>query len=207
MSNKVNLAVVDASREAFGEYRTVCDCRACTINCEWIPGYLIPDDLTRLAGRVAKVNALTKTDMTFEEWALDNLLASPGALVFKNGVPFRVPTLVPARGEDGHSCKFLAVNTWAAGGKSCQIHEDAPFGCAFFYSHLPEDYVQRLSGKGLESVILDWRANGPYAKLWTFLNRAGRVAPSPAENRERLREAWVKEELERRAKLHGKSKG
>lgn len=189
----LNLSFTDMTREAFGAYRTICDCRACTVSCEWIPGYLIPEDLERLAARVKRVNAKTKTDMAFEEWAVDNLLASPGSLVVKNGLPFRIRTLVPARGADGHSCKFLNS------AKECTIHEDAPFGCAFFDSHMDVLPGQQLSAQGLTAICKDWQESGPYAKLWMFLFAAGKVAPDVTILREQMRQAWAIEEAAQRA--------
>jgi hypothetical protein len=35
-------------RKEFGFVRTVCACGECTINCHFIPGYLIPADLERI---------------------------------------------------------------------------------------------------------------------------------------------------------------
>ena len=36
-------------RTELGFERTVCDCRACKINCEFIPGFLLPSDIRRIA--------------------------------------------------------------------------------------------------------------------------------------------------------------
>jgi hypothetical protein len=42
-------------RTELGFERTVCDCKACKINCEFIPGFLLPSDIRRIVYRVNKV--------------------------------------------------------------------------------------------------------------------------------------------------------
>src|SRR5216684_4213268 len=96
---------IDENRTEFGFARTKCDCEECTHNCKHMPGYLIPDDVERIMNAP---NAVIRSN-------LDRLAASPGALVSKNGVPFRIPTIVPARKEDG-SCIFLTKDN------KCSIH-------------------------------------------------------------------------------------
>ena len=112
-------------RAEFGIARSSCACRDCQRNCRHMPGFLIPADLTRMIPPGADPFL----------WAEANLLASPGALVAKDGKLFRIPTLVPAVKADG-SCIHLT------GGKrngKCAIHEIAPFGCAFFDCKTPND--------------------------------------------------------------------
>ena len=85
-------------RTELGFERTVCDCRACKINCEFIPGFLLPSDIRRIALHLGYSNPV--------EFALDNLLASPGAIVVDRGHICRIRTLAPARRQDG-ACLFL----------------------------------------------------------------------------------------------------
>jgi hypothetical protein len=40
---------VSDRRTELGFERTVCDCRACKINCKFIPGFLLPSDIRRIA--------------------------------------------------------------------------------------------------------------------------------------------------------------
>jgi hypothetical protein len=80
-------------RTEFGFKRIVCDCSACSKFCFAIPGYLVPSDIQRMAER------LNEPDIT--QFAFDNLLASPGAIVIANGAYRTIPTLVPARKPDG----------------------------------------------------------------------------------------------------------
>ena len=85
-------------RTELGFERTVCDCKACKINCEFIPGFLLPSDIRRIALHLGYSNPV--------EFALDKLLASPGAIVVDRGQIRRIRTLAPARREDG-ACLFL----------------------------------------------------------------------------------------------------
>ncbi len=91
----------EKTRREFGFDRTVCSCEECVNNCRYIPGYLIPADLERIARFLGVRNTVT--------FAIENLLASPGATVMKEGRLFQIPTLVPRRKDDG-SCLFLDKN-------------------------------------------------------------------------------------------------
>jgi hypothetical protein len=85
-------------RTEFEFKRIECACSACLRKCYGLPGYLIPADLSRIA------DYLGEDDIV--RFALDNLLASPGALVVAHGEIFAIPTIVPARRLDG-ACRFL----------------------------------------------------------------------------------------------------
>jgi hypothetical protein len=89
-----------AERTEFGVARTECACRSCVANCRFVPGALIPADLHRIA------EYLNESDLT--RFAFDNLLASPGAIIYTRGGLIRIRTLVPARRADG-ACRFLTV--------------------------------------------------------------------------------------------------
>ena len=163
-----------AAREEFGFARTVCDCLECSINCHFIPGYLIPADLERIAGHLGCENLV--------EFAAENLLASPGATVFDRGRVRQIPTLVPARRSDG-ACKFLDADN------RCTIHEVSPFGCAFFDAHQSKVESDYRSGSGLVQVDRAWREEHPYSRLWLLLEALGKVGPSPVAARARLQQA------------------
>lgn len=157
-------------RSEFGFERTTCNCRDCVENCRRISGSLIPNDLKRLLpGRIA--DALP--------WAFDNLLASPGALVVINGNMKRIPTIVPKRLSDG-ACKFLVNNL-------CAIHENAPYGCAFF-GHMPKREEDERSCKGLRSILEASELANAYKSLWTILYKNGHRARPP----EAIRAEWTK---------------
>ena len=107
-------------RITFGFARTECACGECALNCRYIPGYLIPTDLDAMAAHLGYESVLT--------FALENLLASPGATVMADGQVFQIPTLVPARQVNG-ACKFLTTES------RCAIHAVSPFGCSHFDVH------------------------------------------------------------------------
>jgi len=161
-------------RTELGFERTVCACSECAINCRFIPGYLIPADLERIAGHLDSENLI--------EFALENLLASPGATVLDRGQMRQIPTLVPARRNDG-ACKFLDANN------RCTIHEVSPFGCAFFDAHQSKAESDYRSGSGLVQIDRAWQSDHLYARLWLLLEALGKVGPSPVASRARLQQA------------------
>lgn len=161
------------ARIAFGFARTECACEECVTNCHYIPGYLIPEDIARIAAR------LNETDLL--KFALGNLQASPGATVMANGKLYQIPTLVPSR-EPGGTCKFLRDDR-------CVIHEVSPFGCAFFDHRLSREEADAISSRGLAEIAQAWRRGDLYARLWMALDMIGRNAPSPNEARSLLRAA------------------
>ena len=157
------------SRMEFGVERTRCACRDCQLNCRHMPGFLIPADLERMMP--AGVDPF--------EWAENNLLASPGAVVVKGAELFRIHTLVPAVKEDG-SCIHL---TGSKRNGKCSIHSISPFGCAFFDCGPPRE------GLAEEALVVIHRA-GPeslYARLWAHLYATGKRQLAPEILRERMR--------------------
>jgi Fe-S-cluster containining protein len=102
---------IAAARSEFCYDRTVCACGECVNNCRYIPGYLIPTDVGRIARHLGFTNLV--------EFAFRYLLASPGATVMQAGSVFQIPTLTPRRKEDG-SCVFLDEHD------RCRIHEVRP---------------------------------------------------------------------------------
>jgi hypothetical protein len=154
-------------RTEFGARRSECGCEICVNNCRNMPGFLIPADLDRM---------IPVTADPFR-WAESNLLASPGALAMKDGVKFRIHTLVPAIKLDG-SCIYLDTDG------RCQIHAVAPFGCAFF--SCKGEAAPRLSHAGLRAVMAD--GDGLYSRLWDHLDRLGKRQLSPETLRRRMGE-------------------
>jgi hypothetical protein len=176
----VALEVTD--RTEYGFSRTVCSCAGCTAGCRVMPAYLVPSDVDRLYA------AQRLDGETVEEWAARCLLASPGALVGRIvGVEMRttrIPTLVPARKADG-SCVNLADG-------KCSVHAAAPYGCAFFDTHMSKREGDGRSSEGLIHVATAWQAGGVYGRLWAMLHERGLRAPSPAVGRLRLEEEIAK---------------
>jgi hypothetical protein len=156
-------------RTEFGAVRSECSCKQCSLYCHYMPGYLIPADLERMIPE--------DTDPFL--WAESNLLASPGALVMRAGQVFSIPTLVPAVKSDG-SCIHLNKD------ELCNIHEKAPFGCAFFSCCTYDEGADKLSMHGLAAIV----NGGPtslYSQLWRYLSESGRVQVRAQELRERVR--------------------
>lgn len=166
-------------REEFGFARTVCACGECTINCHFIPGYLIPADLERIAARLGYDDLI--------EFAVNNLLASPGATVLDGGQVRQIPTLVPARRSDG-ACLFLD------GRDRCSAHDASPFGCAFFDVHQSRAESNRRSGYGLAEIDRAWGDGHLYAQLWLLLETLGLTAPSPVKARARMNAALASQD-------------
>jgi hypothetical protein len=113
------------------------------------------------------------------EFAVNNLLASPGATVLDSGQVRQIPTLVPARRGDG-ACLFLD------GRDGCSIHGVSPFGCAFFDVHQSNEESDRRSGYGLAEIDRAWREGHLYGQLWLLLRVLGLAAPSPVAARAKM---------------------
>jgi len=162
-----------------GFTRTKCSCRECTINCEHMPGMLIPDDVSGM------MQVLGYATDQAAQFALDNLLASPGAIVAQRTdegiIQRRIRTLVPGRQPNGR-CKFLK-------GGYCTIHEAAPYGCAFFDAHQTSAQSDHRSVAALRVIDADHRAEGIYSLLWYGLHGLGHVAPGPEDIRPTMKTA------------------
>lgn len=168
----------EPSRTEFGATRKVCDCKMCATNCRFMPGYLIPADLTRMAPLDQGM------DMVLA-WAETNLLASPGAVVMVSGQQHRLPTLVPRTKPDG-SCIHLDSNN------RCGIHAVSPFGCAFFDCKA-DDFD--LSAKGLREIAREWTRPSWYSTIWAHLDKLGLRQVSGEVLRGRMREYMRQEGL------------
>lgn len=170
-----SLPVTDLADTRLGHARTSCGCPACAVSCRFVPGMLIPGDLARLAPSLSWPVLLA--------WARTHVLASPGALVMKNGVFFRIPTLVPARQAHGSACHWLTADG------RCAVHHDAPYGCACFDAHQDGNEGHRRSGDGLQAILADRAAQGVYARLWQALWDGACRAPAPEESRRAMQQA------------------
>lgn len=164
-------------RTEYGFERTVSSDPADVENCRYMPGFLVPADVPRIAAREGFQNALT--------WGLQRLLASPGARVLYKGREIRIRTLVPARSQETGHCQWLKDSR-------CTIHSVAPFGCAFFDSKQTLEEANERSQKSLMDILLSWQICGDstrdelatlYTGLWSLLWLRGRRAPGPDECR------------------------
>jgi Fe-S-cluster containining protein len=100
--------------------RTTCACKECVQCCKRQPGPLAPGDFERIAEYLGETS----------EQAKEHFCASPGALVGDSatGETARVGSIVP-RYRKGR-CVFLDAND------RCSIHPVAPFGCAYYDTHM-----------------------------------------------------------------------
>jgi hypothetical protein len=76
----------------------------------------------------------------------------------------------------------------------CEIHAEAPYGCAYFSAEQTKEEADTISARGLQEIAKAWRSGDLYAQLWVMLYRSGHVAPSPIESRARMRAALAAEE-------------
>jgi hypothetical protein len=113
-----------------------------------VPGGLDPSDLLRLCPEGQNVFA----------WAEEQLCALTNR-------PY--PTLVPAPRTDG-CCH------WLVDGR-CAVHEHAPYGCAFFDSHMSDDEVERRYAATIRARHEDAATGGLYYQVWLYLCRRGRI--------------------------------
>lgn len=153
--------------------RTVCDCNDCKECCRHMSGVLHPDDLKPMMELLGHTSLLA--------FARENLMASPGAIALDRttGRRINIPTLVPARKEDGR-CIFLNDK------EQCMIHAVAPFGCAFFDTHMGMREGDRRSNYLHTSIQNAHKYNTEYAYVWRKLKQMGRMVPGPEVCRERM---------------------
>lgn len=164
------------ARTTFGFHRTECACEECALNCRFIPGYLIPTDIAAIAHHLGYENLVT--------FALENLLASPGATVMAEGQVFQIPTLVPQRQADG-ACNFLMAD------HRCAIHAVSPYGCSHFDVHQSKAEADHRSIAGLKAIAREWAIGGLYTRIWTILHAMKLRAPSPMQSKTRLNKAII----------------
>lgn len=101
--------------------RTKCACAECVKYCKRQPGPLAPEDWERIQKHLGATDA----EMRELFWA------SPGCLakdVFGNTT--RIGTITPRYDRRRKRCVFLGDDD------RCKIHEVAPFGCAYFDTHM-----------------------------------------------------------------------
>src|SRR5208337_1439820 len=124
------------SRTEFGLERTACGCGACVTNCRFMPGFLIPSDLERMIP--AGVDPYL--------WADKNLLASPGALVMKDGETFGCAFFDcgPERGSLSSQGLVEVMKAWRAGGLYAKLWRR--LWSRWKRQHKPEVLRQRMRG-------------------------------------------------------------
>ena len=137
--------------------RTTCACPECVACCTRQPGSLAAGDLERIADRLG----LSVRVAALKFWA------SPGALAMNSetGQVFRIGTITP-RMERGQ-CVFLDAES------KCSIHEVAPFGCAYFDTHMSAVEAQPrsvwLGRSQMDASYQRWRQTMPAAESYAPL--------------------------------------
>jgi hypothetical protein len=76
-----------------------------------------------------------------------------------------LPALVPARHPWGH-CH------WYFEGR-CAVHDNAPFGCAFFDSHMSQEEIETRAAIHAQAIRQDIGSNGLYVRTWRHLVAKG----------------------------------
>lgn len=155
-----------------GFERNICACDDCKSACRHMSGMCAVQDIIQWQAQHGE---------TFNAWALIHLAASPGALILRNGAIERLHTIVPARLPTG-GCHWLTRQ------EMCAIHDDAPYGCAFFSFHLSTSEGNERSYAALADIAYDWETVGPYSRLWLRLDAEGRCVEAPEVARQRLRQ-------------------
>ena len=160
------------NRVEFGFSRTFSTSPKDVECCKIMSGYLIPNDLQRIADFLG---------CDPFELAKNHLMASPGAIILSRGEILRLPTLVPYRNGDGQ-CKFLENDR-------CTIHAVAPYACAFFDYNMPDEEADPRAQAGITALFDVWvRKQDPmlYASMWQVLKGRGQIAAGPEERRKLL---------------------
>jgi Fe-S-cluster containining protein len=142
-----------------GLKRTFCSCEICKENCKIIPGYLIPNDLNAI------YNFMNPT-VKFIDFIKLYFLASPGAIVMKDGNIFRIPTIVPARNKKTNYCIFFTKD------EKCFIHKVSPYGCRYFDHSQTREEGENISKYGLNQIIISRGYNEIHYQLWSNNLRA-----------------------------------
>jgi Fe-S-cluster containining protein len=142
--------------------RTECACKECVACCKRQPGPLAPGDFERIVDYTAEKQGLSH-EVAFEQ-VKKQLCASPGSLVKDviGGIVKRIGSITP-RMERGR-CVFLDEND------RCKIHPVAPFGCAYFDTHMsPHEAHPRsiwLAREQMSDEYKKLRDTLPYARSY-----------------------------------------
>lgn len=121
--------------------RQSCTCSSCVSACHARPGMLLPIDLQRLSCDQLQDGNEERLPANLLQWAEAHLVAPPGVILAirdranNEMLRFEVPVLLPrpsAIAEDGASrCHWLTEDD------RCSVHEQAPYGCAWFNTCAP----------------------------------------------------------------------
>lgn len=129
-------------RSQHGFLRTSCDCEMCSVHCRHVPGALDPSDLEKLCPEGEDVFL----------WAEEHLRA----MVHKS-----YPLLVPRQQQNGH-CHWLVNGL-------CMVHENSPYGCAFFDSHQSKEEADQRSKPSIAARHESAKNEDLYYRVWVHL--------------------------------------
>jgi|SRR5579884_3152538 len=164
MNVKIDLPL---ARQEFGFTRTTCGCKKCQVWCKWQPGFLVPSDLERL---------IPHGEDPFL-WAEEHLRASPGLRIDFGELTVSVPSLVPAKQENGH-CH------WFQDGQ-CLVHANSPYGCAFLDQHLSNKEGALRCHPARLARAEAFKDGSLYAQIWQHLEKKGLTYDTGRTDRER----------------------
>jgi Fe-S-cluster containining protein len=124
--------------------RTVCACETCVDFCKR-PAHLIPADIKRIGEFLVKEGRVDVAADASQFLRASNR-TKVGILTSRGLEIVTLPTITP-RVENG-ACVFLKDNR-------CTIHAVAPFGCAFFDAHMPNDEANDRVKWSLREIARD----------------------------------------------------
>jgi len=138
--------------------RTTCSCNECVDCCKRQPAALVAGDMERIAAFLGK----SLEDAKAYFWA------SPGAVAMNRatGRVWRIGTITPRWDRRRKRCVFLTDED------RCSIHEVAPFGCAYFDTHMDHD-----EGHTRALMALDSQQTDEYQELRRSLPLADHYKP------------------------------
>jgi hypothetical protein len=92
-----------------------------------------------------------------------------------------MPSLVPAKAINGY-CHWLKDG-------HCEVHDTAPYGCAFLDQHMSDREAEKRGKAGREARWDEMVREGLYEKLWVHLSEEDLVYSTGDEDRKRISRA------------------
>lgn len=157
--------------------RHSCTCEWCVRACKVQPGMLIPSDLAKI-GIMSIEYARLHLVASVNQWMPFKSPSKSGVVIIRHLVPMRVPSF---RKKRLRPCHWLVKDR-------CTIHENAPFGCAYFNACMRRAMIavdpislRRQQSRvrwGLEQIADEWRGwydgqPSQYVRFWNTLAADG----------------------------------
>jgi hypothetical protein len=141
----------------------VCECQDCTLACKNNLGFLIPEDLARIATAIG----LPMDGDEFVEWALNSLLASEGVYIQRDKYDtVQIPLLIPGT-QDLQDLTDTRCQ-WYIDGK-CKIHAVAPYGCAMLDTHMTDEQYRNRKTYAYGRLMQALAERSQYYFIWNEL--------------------------------------